>query len=378
MSLAEIVREWGRLGVIGFGGPPVHFALFRDRFVRDRGWIDAEEFEDALAAANLLPGPASTQLAIFFGWRLYGALGGLLGGLAFVLPGLVMVLALSVLFFSSAPPEVVLAAGAGAGAAIAPVVIAAAWGLIGPSWGRAGGRRRRWLAYLLAGLLVAAAAGGWVVVVLLACGAIEAVWRGFGARGDARVVAWPLLLAAFATGTGGAGALVWVSLKVGLLAYGGSFVIIPLMESDVVDTYGWMTAAEFLNAVALGQVTPGPIVHTIAAVGYAAGGMGAGLLAAAVAFAPSFAMVLAGGRHFEQLRGNAGVKAFLDGAAPAAIGAILGVAIPLAAALEEPWQAGVLVAALLSLFVLRRGIVATLLACAAAGVAIVALGAPLP
>ena len=139
-----------------------------------------------------------------------------------------------------------------------------------------------------------------------------------------------------------------------------------------------MRDADFLNDVDLGQITPVPVVHKVAVVGYAAGGVGGALLAAAVAFAPSFALILAGGPRFEQIRANATARAFLDGAGPAAIGAILGVSIPLAAALDQPWQLGVLVAALLALFVLRRGVVTTLLACAAAGVAIVALGAQLP
>ena len=125
-----------------------------------------------------------------------------------------------------------------------------------------------------------------------------------------------------------------------------------------------MTEAQFLNAVALGQVTPGPVVHTVAVVGYAAGGVGGALLAALVAFAPSFALVLVGARRFDRLRQPA-VRAFLDGAGPAAIGAIAGAAIPLALALSEPWQLGVLAAAAVALFVLRRGVVATLVAAGA-------------
>src|SRR4029079_12290972 len=104
------------------------------------------------------------------------------------------------------------------------------------------------------------------------------------------------------------------------------------------DHYHWMTAGQFLNAVALGQITPGPVTQTVAVVGYAAAGIGGGVLASAVAFAPSFAFILLGAHRFDQLRGNQRVRAFLDGAGPAAIGAILGSAIPLARALSQPWQ----------------------------------------
>src|SRR6202035_2373001 len=119
------------------------------------------------------------------------------------------------------------------------------------------------------------------------------------------------------------------------------FVIIPLMRADAVGR-GWMTSGQFLNAVALGQVTPGPVVQTVAAVGYAAAGVAGGLFAALIAFSPSFLFVLLGARHFDSLRHNENVRAFLEGAGPAAIGAIIGVAIPLALALHEKWQFGVL------------------------------------
>jgi chromate transporter len=184
--------------------------------------------------------------------------------------------------------------------------------------------------------------------------------------------------AAAAATTGGVVALMWVAFKVGALAYGGGFVIIPLMQADAVDAYHWMTNTEFLNAVALGQVTPGPVTQTVAVVGYAAYGVGGGLLAALVAFAPSFAFVLLGARRFDALRNNVRVRAFLGGAGPAAIGAIIGVAIPLALALDEWWQFGVLAGAAVSVLVFRRGVVTTLLAAGAAGVVAALVGAPLP
>jgi chromate transporter len=151
-----------------------------------------------------------------------------------------------------------------------------------------------------------------------------------------------------------------------------------LMQADAVNHYHWMTGPQFLNAVALGQITPGPVVQTVAAVGYAAAGLAGGLLAAAVAFSPSFAFVLLGGRHFDRLRANAKVRAFLEGAGPAAIGAIAGSSITLARALSEPWQYAVLAAAAILLLALRRGVVLTLLIAAAAGIILVASGLALP
>ncbi len=173
----------------------------------------------------------------------------------------------------------------------------------------------------------------------------------------------------------------WVAFKVGALSFGGGFVIIPLMRADAVGRH-WMTSGQFLNAVALGQITPGPVVQTVSAVGYAAAGLGGGLLAALAAFSPSFAFVLGGARHFGALRASGHAQAFLDGAGPAAIGAILGSAILLAGALRppvgQPWQYAVLAGAAVLLLGLRRGVVLTLLAAAATGLLVALAGGPLP
>jgi chromate transporter len=377
-SLAEIVREWGRIGCVGFGGPPAHVALFRDLCVTRREWLSEAQFERAIAATNLLPGPASTQLAIYCAWRLRGPRGALIGGLCFILPGLVLILALSTLFLAGSPPVWVRGAGMGAGAAVAAVAVRAGLGVAVPIWQRtAGSRRSRVLLYALAAAIAAATTGPWLILVLLACGAIELGWRSNLSRDLAGLHAWPLLLAAGVAETGGAGALVWTALKVGALAFGGGFVIVPLMQSDAVSAYHWMTHGQFLNAVALGQVTPGPVTQTVAAVGYSAGGLAGGLLAAAVAFAPSFSFILFGAARFERLLLNERVAAFLAGAAPAAAGAIIGSAIPLTLALSETWQYLLLAAAAIALLVLRRSVVLTLLAAGAIGAAAGLLGAPI-
>jgi chromate transporter len=229
--------------------------------------------------------------------------------------------------------------------------------------------------YALAGGAAAALVGPWLVLVLIGCGFVELLWRSRVRTAQAH--AWPLWLAA-ATSTGGLGALCWTAFKVGALSFGGGFVIIPLMQGDAVHANHWMTDAQFVNAVALGQVTPGPVVHTVAAVGYAAAGVGGGLLAALVAFAPSFAFVLLGAAHFDRLLANPRVRAFLGGAAPAAIGAIVGSAVPLTGALEETWQYFVLGAGAVWLLVLRRGVVSALLAAGVAGAVVALAGGPLP
>jgi chromate transporter len=438
-SLATIAREWG---CIGFGGPPAHIALLRALCVDNRTWLSAQEFEDGVATTNLLPGPASTQLAIYCAWRLRGPLGALVGGFCFIVPGLIVILALSALFLAAHPPRWVTGAAAGAGAAVPAVALGAAIGLAPASWrrlarrlgpdgsglgpdgsglgpdgsglgpdgsglgpdgsglgpdgsgrgaaGRGRGAQVRWIGYLIAGGVAAALIGPFLVLVLTACGLTELLvtshpWRASGPGpgepvssspnpSPGRVQALLPLLATTAAPAGGLLSLAWVAFKVGALSYGGGFVIIPLMQHDAVHTYHWMTSAQFLSAVALGQITPGPVVQTVSVVGYAAAGLGGALLASLVAFTPSFAFVLAGGPRFDQLRRSARVQAFLSGAGPAAIGAIA--TIPLGLALSHPWQLAVLGLAAVWLIALRRGVVSTLLGAAALGVIAALAGAP--
>ncbi|HET9075045.1 MAG TPA: chromate efflux transporter [Solirubrobacteraceae bacterium] len=387
VRLSTVVREWTRIGLTGFGGPPAHIALLRPLVTGKLAVMDPGEFQDANAACGLLPGPASTQMAIFCAYRAAGPWGAVLGGLGFILPAVILIVALSVLFLGSHPPVWVRGAGAGAGAAVPAVALAAAHGFLRPSWTALGpdrGRRLRWASYLGIGVAATVAFPSLVVVALLGCGVGEAVLRrpvgpAHGGRravprGPLSVALLPGVISAGGLRSSGLGALAWTALKVGALSFGGGFVIVPLMQGDAVHVHHWMTQAQFLNAVALGQVTPGPVVATIAAVGYAAHGIVGGLIAAAVAFLPSFAFVLLGGRRFAALRANATARAFLDGAGPAAIGAILGVAVLLARGLGQSWQPAVLAAAVTAIFLARRGVVSVLLTGAIVGVALALSG----
>src|SRR5215469_10652900 len=328
VPLLTIAREWSRIGCIGFGGPPAHIALLRTLCVERRGWISAAEFEDGIAATNMLPGPASTQLAIFCAWRLRGPRGALVGGVCFIVPGLIVILALSAVFLAARPPLWIKGASLGADAAVPAVALGAALSLAPASWRRARATRSgqvRWTCYLLAGGVAAALIGPFLVLVLVGCGLLELLVRtpprhlagvrvsprqgtapgvgaagprlaqagqGVGAAGPGVDAAGPeeqppggkrrgALLAEPSAGSaaaaGGLLSVAWVAFKVGALSYGGGFVIIPLMQHDAVHTYHWMTSAQFLSAVALGQVTPGPVVQTVAVVGYAAAGVGGGL-----------------------------------------------------------------------------------------------------
>src|SRR5215469_12766649 len=272
VPLLTIAREWSRIGCIGFGGPPAHIALLRTLCVERRGWISAAEFEDGIAATNMLPGPASTQLAIFCAWRLRGPRGALVGGVCFIVPGLIVILALSAVFLAARPPLWIKGASLGADAAVPAVALGAALSLAPASWRRVGATRSgqvRWTCYLLAGGVAAALIGPFLVVVLVGCGLLELLVRtpprhlagvrwsprqgtapGVGAAGpglapagagvDAAgpeeqppggkrrgaLLAEPsavLALAGSAAAAGGLLSVAWVAFKVGALSYGGGF-----------------------------------------------------------------------------------------------------------------------------------------------------------
>lgn len=377
VPLTTIAAQWLRLGCIGFGGPPTHISLLRRMCVEERRWIDAVEFEDAIAAVNLLPGPASTQLAIYCAWRLRRRTGGVVGGICFIVPGLIVILALSAVFLAKHPPGWILGAASGAGAAVPAVALRAAWSLLPASWARIGserGDKARWIVYAAIGAAAAATLGTYLVLFLVASGFCEIVLRRGKRPSPPRTLRSVAAVVFFGGLTSSVGALVWVALKVGALSYGGGFVIVPLMQHDAVTTYHWMTGAQFLDAVALGQITPGPVVQTVAVVGYAAGGIIGGLAAAVVAFAPSFLFVLLGGRHFDSLRVNSAVVSFLAGAGPAVIGAIAGSAIPLGLSFTHTWQIIVLGASVGWLFVLKRDVVSCLVVAGVIGAVIALAG----
>ena len=254
-----IVREWGRIGCIGFGGPPAHIALLRDLCVTRRRWLGERRVRgrDRGDATCCPDRPRRSWRSTARGGCAASA-GALVGGAAFIVPGLVLILALSALFLAASPPTWVLGGGCRRGRGRGRGRAARRPRASRPRAGDAPRSRRAGSSTRSLGAIAAATVGPWLVLVLLGVRRDRARRAGASAaRPLASVHAWPLLAAGGAA-TGGLLALVWVAFKVGALSYGGGFVIIPLMQHDAVDAYHWMTDAQFLNAVALGQVTPGP------------------------------------------------------------------------------------------------------------------------
>lgn len=375
-SLRQIAVAWLRLGCTGFGGPPAHIILLRKLCVDDNAWVDHATFENALAATNLLPGPASTQLAIYLGWRLRAVRGALIAGTCFILPGLALIIVLAALLLDASAPQWITGAALGAGAVVPVVAARAGLDLALPSvrrWPRKRWPLVRWLLWLMAGLLGCLFLGPALVLCLLACGALELCIELARIRRPPDTTLAFLPVIAVVPALGG---IAWLAIKVGALSFGGGFVIVPLMQAQAVHSAHWMTQSQFSAAVALGQLTPGPVVQTVAVVGWAAGGLTLAVVAAILAFAPSFILVMGLGRSFERIRTSPVAQGFMSGAGTAAIGAIFGSGILLLKGISELWQIPILALAVAWVLLLRRGTISILLTASVVGALCGVLGLP--
>jgi chromate transporter len=359
--LGALVRLFLRIGLSGFGGPLVHIAVMETEVVERRRWLSKPEFLDSLALCQMLPGPASTQLGVLICYLRGGLRGALLGGAAFVLPGFLVMLVLTLLYARYGALPVLQGIFLGIAPAVVAVIAMSAWrlGLSACSG--------LWLSGLgLVAFLLTAGLNLDTVVVLLLCGGFWAAYRQLPLRGGpVAVSAMPLLALA---GPEVYARLVWLWVKMGALVYGGGYVIIPVVRGEAVQRFGWLSDRVFLDGLALGQVTPGPIVNLSVFVGYQAGGLLGALLAALGVFAPAFAIVLAAAPLMPRLRGSKVMQHFLQGANAAVVGAIVAATLPLArGAIVSPFTVVVAAASFLVLWRFRVDSVWLVLAAGAAG-----------
>ena len=280
--------------------------------VERRGWVSAAEFADGLAFAQLAPGPLAAQLAIYLGWVRHGIRGATLAGLAFVAPSFAIVLALSALYVRYAGLPWIRGAFYGIAAAVIAVIARSAARLIPMTL-----RRDRALWAVCA---VNAAVVAWtereLASVILASGGVMLAWRGLAPlRGVAAAVApWDLL---------------WYFTKAGAVVFGSGLAIVPYLYGGVVEQYGWLNDQQFLDAVAVSMITPGPVVITVAFIGYLTAGPLGAVAAATGVFLPVYLAVVLGARWFHRVVRNVRVRTFVDGVTAAATGAIAGAVIVL-------------------------------------------------
>ncbi|MDB4951813.1 MAG: chromate transporter, chromate ion transporter family [Gemmatimonadetes bacterium] len=353
-SLGELARVFLKLGTVAFGGPAAHVAMMRDEVVARRRWMSDEAFLDYLGATNLIPGPNSTELAIHVGQDQAGWRGLLVAGACFILPAAFLATAAAWAYvrFGSLPRAAGLLYG------VKPVVIAvvaqALWSL-----GRTA-LRDRWLVAVAVGALAALALGTDELAVLALAGAVCAARHGVRAResdaaAGAGAFALPLSGGLAAAGTaGGAGlwALFGVFLKIGSVLFGSGYVLLAFLRADLVQRLHWITERQLIDAVAVGQVTPGPVFTTATFVGYlVAGGPGAAVATLGI-FLPAFVFVALSARLLPRLRRSPAAGAVLDGVNAASLALMAAVTAQLArAALVDAWT--VALAVLAALLLLR-------------------------
>jgi len=308
-----------RLGTTAFGGPAAHIALMEDEVVRRRRWLTQDEFIDLLGATNLIPGPNSTELAIHIGHRQAGWPGLLVAGTSFILPAVLIVTAFAWAYVRYGSLPQVAGVLYGVKPVIIVIVLQALWSL-----GRAA-VKNRWLALVLAGGVALTLAGVNELLVLFGAGVIVGAGRLItrqirsGHNSLVAILALFLQASPAATASFGLWPLFLFFLKVGSVLYGSGYVLLAFIRSDLVERWHWLTETQLLDAIAVGQVTPGPVFTTATFIGYVLGGTRGALVATLGIFLPAFVFVAASGPLVPRIRRSPVAGAFLDGVNVAAL-----------------------------------------------------------
>jgi chromate transporter len=384
-ALREVCALFLKLGWIAFGGPAAHIALMRQEVVARRKWVTEQQFLDLLGASNLIPGPTSTELAIYLGYARAGPLGLVLAGALFILPAMLLVLAFAWAYvrYGTLPQVSALLYG------IKPVIIAV---IVQAVWGLARTAVKTWRLGLVVVLAAASYLAGLNPLVplfglALLVTAVENQSRlrlrrspAEARRGLLAIPAVPVDPGAIAPAAAGGvslAVLFLTFLKIGATLYGSGYVLLAFLRDDFVRRLGWLTDRQLLDAVAVGQFTPGPVFTTATFIGYLTGGWAGAVLATVGIFLPSFVFVAIVYPLVPRLRASPWTAAFLDGANAAALGLMAAVAWQLgAASLVDPFTVSLAIAAAVLLIRYRANSAWLILGGALAGLAFKLLTRP--
>lgn len=328
-SLGELVRYFLRLGTLGFGGPPALVSAMHRNLVIDRQWITEADYREGMALAQLAPGPLAAQLAIYLGYVHYGIWGATLVGIAFVIPSFIMVVALGWAYVRLGGLPWMQAIFYGIGAAVIGIIAIGTYKLTTKT---VGNDRLGWLLFGLSAVATALMES-------------ELPWLVLGSG----VIYWLIktppsftrtsIGSSFAPflpqlGDFGSDSILWklalFFAKAGTFVFGSGLAIVPFLYGGVVKEYGWLTEQQFLDAVAVAMITPGPVVITVAFIGYLVAGFSGACVAALATFLPCYLLTVLPAPYFKRWGKHPGVKAFVDGITIAAVGAIAGAVVVLA------------------------------------------------
>jgi chromate transporter len=331
-SLRDLTLYFVRLGTFGFGGPIALAGYMQKDLVEERRWFAKEDYVEGLALAQLAPGPLAAQLAIYLGWVKGRVLGATLIGFAFVLPSFLMVLALAALYVHFGGLPWMRGAFYGIGAAVIAIIARSAFKLVKMTLAK---DRLLWTIFTVSALVTAWTESE-VVWLFLGGGVLTALVKAppkLRMNGAAMsVLPLPLWSISGLAGPASAATLVtiaWYFAEAGAFVFGSGLAIVPFLHGGVVTRFQWLTEQQFLDAVAVAMITPGPVVITVAFIGYLVAGPVGACVAAIATFLPCYLFTVVPAPHFRRFAKNASIKAFVDGVTAAATGAIAGAAFVL-------------------------------------------------
>jgi chromate transporter len=420
VSQREAFRFWLKLGFISFGGPTGQIAIMHQELVEKRRWISEGRFLHALNYCMLLPGPEAQQLATYIGWLMHRTRGGIIAGGLFVLPSLFILIALSWIYVAWGDVPVIAGLFYGIKPAVTAIVLAAAhrigtralrhpglWAIAAAAFIAIYFFEAPFPAIVLAAGLIGYAGGRYAPKVFAAAGGHGAAtasfgpaliddgtptpphaqfsWRRLWAYAAAGSVLWLLVIGALVAVYGWESTLAqmgWFFTKAALLTFGGAYAVLPYVTQGAVESYGWLTASQMIDGLALGETTPGPLIMVVAFVGFVGAGVAGAVIATFFTFLPSFIFIFMGAPFIETTHGDLRFSAPLTGITAAVVGVILNLALffgvhvlwPGGAQGPFDWISALIgAAALVVLFRFKAGVIPVIGACAAAGLAVTLL-----
>ncbi|MBD1365049.1 chromate transporter [Mucilaginibacter sp. ZT4R22] len=361
-SLADITKYFLKLGTWGFGGPVALVGYMHRDLVETKGWLSEEEYKEGLALAQLAPGPLAAQLGIYIGFVHYGLIGATLTGLAFVIPSFVMVVLLGMAYQLYGGLAWMQAVFYGVGAAVIGIIAMSAYKLTIKSISKFEpvAMKSRWLLWLfyIAGIVVTVITQREEISLFIACGLFYML-----IKAPPKWVKKPAVLPAgilISTGfwkydAGTLQQMGWFFAKAGAFVFGSGLAIVPFLHGGVVTEFGWLNEHQFIDAVAVAMITPGPVVITVGFIGYLVGGFPGACVAALATFLPCYLFTVALAPSFKKIAKNTSIKAFVDGITAAVIGALVGsvIIIGLRSVIDVP-TALIAIAAVLALIYIKK------------------------
>src|SRR5213082_596033 len=331
-TLRDLLVYFLRLGTLGFGGPIALAGHMQKDLVEERRWVSKQDYLEGLAFSQLSPGPLAAQLAMYLGWIRAGTIGATLVGIAFILPSFLMVLVLAALYVHFGSLPWIQGMFYGIGAAVIAIIARSALKLVRGTVGK------DWLLWAIFAALAITTA--WtqseIVWLFILCGVVAMLVKAPPKPGRARSMVCLAVVNSMLEGIYGVAAVATLRvlflffLKAGAFVFGSGLAIVPFLYGGVVAKFHWLTERQFVDAVAVAMITPGPVVITAAFIGYVVAGPVGALVAAWAVFAPPYFIVLFGAPYYRRFAQNRQVKAFVQGVTAAAVGAIAGAAYILA------------------------------------------------